>query len=169
VLRVALRIIVHYDVHDADIICGALLHDSVEGHADDMSPAGRPGAFTVLTACFGPRVANLVGAVTNPIYAQEIDEDDQYRAHVVTSLENHPWARVLKASDFTDYADLWIMPSSVRSASLRRRAAGRCRHNQRVSRKARMVSGGAVGAEGCTEGWVRSRVLSEVDQAEIKY
>jgi hypothetical protein len=38
VLRVALRIIVHYDVNEADIICAALLHDSVEDHADDMSP-----------------------------------------------------------------------------------------------------------------------------------
>jgi HD domain len=66
VLRVALRIIVHYDVNDADIICAALLHDSVEDHADDMSPAGRPGAFSMLTACFGPHVSDLVDAVTNP-------------------------------------------------------------------------------------------------------
>ena len=102
VLRVALRIIVHYDVHDADVICAALLHDSVEGHADDLSPAGRPGAFAMLTACFGPRVADLVAAVTNPIYAPMIDEDAQYRAYIVASLESHPWARVLKASDFTD-------------------------------------------------------------------
>jgi hypothetical protein len=54
VLRVALRIIVHYDVSDAEIMCAALLHDSVEDHAADMSPAGRPGAFSMLTACFGP-------------------------------------------------------------------------------------------------------------------
>ena len=33
VLRVALRIMVHYDVSDTDIICAALLHDSVEDHA----------------------------------------------------------------------------------------------------------------------------------------
>ena len=71
-LRVALRIIVHYDVHDADIICAALLHDSVEDHADDLSPAGRPGAFAVLAACFGPQVADLVGAVTNPVYVTDI-------------------------------------------------------------------------------------------------
>ena len=64
-------IIVHYDVSDADIICAALLHDSVEDHADDLSPAGRPGAFAMLTACFGPQVADLVAAVTNPIYATE--------------------------------------------------------------------------------------------------
>ena len=54
------------DFADADVICAALLHDSVEDHADDMSPAGRPGAFAMLTACFGPRVAGLVESVTNP-------------------------------------------------------------------------------------------------------
>jgi hypothetical protein len=102
VLRVALRIIVHYDVHDTDVICAALLHDTVEDHADDLSPAGRPGAFAMLTACFGPRVADLVAAVTNPSYTNDNDEDSQYRDHVAASLETHPWARVLKASDFTD-------------------------------------------------------------------
>jgi HD domain len=101
-LRVALRIIVHYDVSDPDVICAALLHDTVEDHADDLSPAGRPGAFAMLTACFGPRVADLVSAVTNPIYSHDADEDTQYRAHVRATLESRPWARVLKASDFTD-------------------------------------------------------------------
>jgi hypothetical protein len=102
VLRVTLRIIVHYDVHDTDVICAALLHDTVEDHADDLSPAGRPGAFAMLTACFGPRVADLVAAVTNPSYTPENDEDTQYRDHIAANLETHPWARVLKASDFTD-------------------------------------------------------------------
>jgi hypothetical protein len=113
VLRVALRIIVHYDVNDADIICAALLHDSVEDHADDMSPAGRQGAFSMMTACFGSHVADLVSAVTNPIYPQGADEAARYREHVAASLESHPQARVIKASDFTDYAGAWIMPSSV--------------------------------------------------------
>lgn len=76
VLRVALRIICHYEVRDADIICAALLHDSVEDHADDLLSAGRPDAFATLTAWFGPQVANLVAAVTNPIYASEIAKHD---------------------------------------------------------------------------------------------
>ena len=88
-LRVALRIIVHYDVHDADIICAALLHDAVEDRANDLSPAGRPGAFAMLAACFGIQVADLVGAVTNPIYATDTDEATQYRAHVAASLEGN--------------------------------------------------------------------------------
>lgn len=101
-LRVALRIIIHYDVSDPDVICAALLHDAVEDHADDLSPVGRPGAFATLTACFGPQVADLVGAVTNPIYRTDADEDAQYRSHITATLESHPWARVLKVSDFTD-------------------------------------------------------------------
>ena len=44
-LRVALRIMVHYGVQEPDVICAALLHDAVEDHADELSTAGRPGAF----------------------------------------------------------------------------------------------------------------------------
>ena len=44
-LRVALRIMVHYSVREPDVICAALLHDAVEDHAEQMSTAGRPGAF----------------------------------------------------------------------------------------------------------------------------
>lgn len=100
--RVALRIIVHYHVRDADVTCAALLHDSVEDHADDLSATGRHGALALLTTRFGPQVASLVGAVTNPVYAPEMDQHDQYRAHLVESLERDPWARVLKVSDLTD-------------------------------------------------------------------
>jgi hypothetical protein len=122
-LRVAIRIISHYGVHDPDVICAALLHDAVEDHADELValgefggadspskiggiPGGRPpGASTalaVLAAEFGPRVAELVGAVTNPEYAPDRDAHDQYREHVAESLAASPWARVIKASDFTD-------------------------------------------------------------------
>jgi hypothetical protein len=118
-LRVALRIIVHYEVSDADVICAALLHDSVEDHADDMSPAGRRGAFAMLTACFGPRVASLVESVTNPADTVGTDEHAQYRAHIAAALESQPWARVLKVSDFTDNGVGLIYttgPKAVKSA-----------------------------------------------------
>jgi hypothetical protein len=123
VLRVALRIICHYDVHDADIICAALLHDSVEDHADDLSPAGRPGAFAILAAWFGPQVADLIAAVTNPIYVPEIDQHDQYREHVAASLETHPWARVIKAADFTDNGVGLIYTTGPKAAKLARKYA----------------------------------------------
>ena len=104
-LRVAIRIISHYRVSDADVACAALLHDAVEDHADGLAPGGsQPEALTVLARQFGQRVAALVAVVTNPPYQPGRDEHEQYREHVTASLEASPWARVIKASDFTDNA-----------------------------------------------------------------
>jgi (p)ppGpp synthase/HD superfamily hydrolase len=103
-LRVALRIICHYKVQDAGVICAALLHDTVEDHADHLSTDGQPGALQVLAEQFGTRAATLVAAVTNPVYAPDRDKHSQYVEHVSTSLTACPWARVVKVSDFTDNA-----------------------------------------------------------------
>jgi HD domain-containing protein len=103
VLRVAIRIISHYKVRDADVVCAALLHDAVEDHANDLAPGGgQQGALAMIAAQFGDRVAKLVAAVTNPDYEPGRDKHEQYREHVTASLETSPWARVIKASDFTD-------------------------------------------------------------------
>jgi hypothetical protein len=40
--------------------------------------------------------------VTNPEYDHGRDRHVQYREHVAASLDRSPWARVIKASDFTD-------------------------------------------------------------------
>ena len=106
-LRVAIRIMSHYGVHDADVIVAALLHDAVEDHAAELTGFrvgvdDQEAALAVLAAEFGPRVAELVGAVTNPKYSPDRDVNEQYREHVAESLRSHPWARVIKASDFTD-------------------------------------------------------------------
>jgi len=107
-LRVAIRIISRYGVRDADVVCAALLHDAVEDHPAELSGPGRPAdsgqaaALAGLAAEFGPRVAELVGAVTNPVWTQGRDQDEQYREHVAQSLSGSPWARVIKVSDFTD-------------------------------------------------------------------
>ena len=102
-LRVAIRIMSHYGVRDTDVIIAALLHDAVEDHAAELAPGGRQqDALAVLAAEFGPRVAELVAAVTNPDYAPDRDTNEQYRQHVADSLRRNPWARVIKASDFTD-------------------------------------------------------------------
>jgi HD domain-containing protein len=103
-LRVAIRIMSHYGVHDADVVCAALLHDAVEDHPAELAggQADQQAALAVLAAEFGPRVAELVGVVTNPPYAPDRDEDEQYREHVADGLRDNPWARVIKASDFTD-------------------------------------------------------------------
>jgi HD domain-containing protein len=112
-LRVAIRIMSHYGVHDADVVCAALLHDAVEDHAADLAAGGggaelagagatQLAALAVLAAEFGPRVAELVGAVTNPVWVPDRDQDEQYREHVAASLRENPWARIIKVSDFTD-------------------------------------------------------------------
>ena len=107
-LRVAIRIMSHYAIRDPDVIVAALLHDVVEDHAAELAPAGTTeaaqtkAALAVLAERFGPRVAELVAAVTNPGYDPGRDRHVQYREHVAASLDASPWARVIKASDFTD-------------------------------------------------------------------
>jgi hypothetical protein len=105
VLRVTVRILSHYRVTDPDVACAALLHDIVEDHAGELSPGGtRQDALAVLARQFSHRTADLVAAVTNPVYQPGRDEHEQYREHVAASLQASPWARVIKASDFTDNA-----------------------------------------------------------------
>jgi (p)ppGpp synthase/HD superfamily hydrolase len=108
-LRVAIRIIRYYGVHDVDVLAAALLHDAVEDHPSELG--GLPqGTHTELTEAalaelarrFNPRVAELVRSVTNPEYDPDRDRHEQYRTHVAESLERDPWARVIKVSDFTD-------------------------------------------------------------------
>jgi len=113
-LRVAIRIMSHYGVREVDVICAALLHDAVEDHAEELArlaggadghgraPGAQQAALMALAAEFGPRVAELVSAVTNPPYAPDRNAHEQYREHVADSLQGSPWARVIKASDFTD-------------------------------------------------------------------
>lgn len=104
-LRVTIRVLSHYRVSDPDLACASLLHDAVEDHAADIAPGGTPeNALAALAARFGERVASLVGAVTNPPWEAGRDTREQYREHVAASLAACPWARVIKASDFTDNA-----------------------------------------------------------------
>ncbi len=84
--------------------CAALLHDAVEDHAADIAPGGQQAALAVLAGQFGARTADLVAPVTNPGWESGRDEHEQYREHVLASLAASPWARVIKASDFTDNA-----------------------------------------------------------------
>jgi HD domain len=91
---------------DAGVAAASALGDA--GVADASAPgdagadAEQGAALAALAAGFGPRVAGLVAAVTNPRYAPGRDAHEQYREHVANSLRRSPWARVIKASDFTD-------------------------------------------------------------------
>jgi hypothetical protein len=124
-LRVAIRIICYYRVSDPDVICAALLHDAVEDHAAELSGgAGQPvapaalAALAALAAQFGDRVADLVGAVTNPEPEPGRDRHEQYREHVRASLDAAPWARIIKVSDFTDNGVGLIHTTGPRVAQL---------------------------------------------------
>jgi hypothetical protein len=104
-LRVTIRILSHYRVTDPGIACAALLHDVVEDHAGNISPDGtRQGALDMLGRRFGERTAQVVAAVTNPVWEPGRDKHEQYREHVAASLTASPWARVVKVSDFTGNA-----------------------------------------------------------------
>jgi hypothetical protein len=120
-LRVTIRILRYYGIVDTDVLAAALLHDAVEDHPEELAvwngasppdpapPGSAPSreqweraALGVLAELFNPRVAELVAAVTNPAYDPGRSAHEQYREHVTASLDAHPWARVIKISDFTD-------------------------------------------------------------------
>ena len=104
-LRVTIRILSHYRVTNPDVAYVALLHDAVEDHAVGLAPGGaRQAALAVLVGRFGNRTAALVAAVTNPCWEPGRDEHERYSEHVLAGLAASPWARVIKASDFTDNA-----------------------------------------------------------------
>jgi hypothetical protein len=86
------------------VACAGLLHDAVEDHAAGIAPGGRQSALAVLAGRFGARTPALVAAVTNPAWEPGRDKHEQYREHVLAALQASPWARVIKASDFTDNA-----------------------------------------------------------------
>jgi (p)ppGpp synthase/HD superfamily hydrolase len=110
-LRTTIRILCYYHVQDVDVLVAALLHDAVEDHPEELAattigavPDGDPtaAALRALAQRYNPRVAELVGAVTNPAHEPGRDRFEQYREHVAESLEANPWARVIKVSDYTD-------------------------------------------------------------------
>ncbi|MEV0292433.1 HD domain-containing protein [Nocardia sp. NPDC050710] len=105
-LRVAIRIVSHYEVREPDLVIAGLLHDSVEDHPRELAGT-RPGepadaALSELAERFGTRVADIIAAVTNPPPDPTQDRHVQYREHVAANLERSPWARIVKLSDFTD-------------------------------------------------------------------
>ena len=164
-LRVAIRIMSHYGVRDPEVIAAALLHDAVEDHADGLAPDGtaaadRTGAaLAALAGRFGPRVAELVAAVTNPEYDPGRDRHVQYREHLAASLDRSPWARVIKASDFTDNGAGLLYTTGPRVANL----AGKYAQLVPVLRELINRPDTPLGPR------ARQRVLEQLDRAEERF
>lgn len=166
-LRSAIRVLHYYRVDDVDVLAATLLHDSVEDHAPEIAgrPAGEPtqgdydDALAVLAARFNPRVADLVSAVTNPLPEPGVDRRAQYHAHVAESLDSNPWARVIKASDFTDNGVGLIYTSPHRLVSL----AGRYRPLVPVLRD--MIAR----ADTPLADDVKEHILGQLDRAEQRF
>jgi hypothetical protein len=94
-LRVTIRILSQSRVTDPGVACAALLRDAVEDQADDTALGRREAALAALARQFGERAADLVAAVTNPVYESGRDQRERYREQVTASLQANPWARVI--------------------------------------------------------------------------
>ena len=106
-LRVAIRVIHHFGVKDVNTIAGALLHDSLEEHVDEL--AGYKGAMieearAALRTATNEEVEHLVYEVTNPEEEEGKDRLEQYWEHVPRLLKGDPKAAIIKISDFIDNA-----------------------------------------------------------------
>lgn len=106
-LRVALRIMAHYEIEDSNVAAAALLHDVVEDHAKeiDLENGTKSGSLLILANKFNPRISKLVDLVTNPEFDLSRDRNEQYQQHVAEiALYGDPYGLVIKLSDFTDNA-----------------------------------------------------------------
>ena len=159
-VRVAIQIMTDYGIHDPDVITAALLHDTVEDHAAGLAPEGTTAAAVgALADRFGPRVAGLVAAVTNPEYEPGRGKNEQYREHVAASLDASPWARVINASDFTDNGAGLTHTTGRRVAYLARKYAGVVPVlRELISRTDTPLSEPA-----------RRRILEQLDRAEERF
>ena len=110
-------------------------------------------------ATHSQRVAELVGAVTNPPYAPDRDPHEQYREHVADSLRRHPWARVIKASDFADNGVGLIHTSGPRLSKL----AGKYAPLVPILRELISLPDTPLSAE------AKRHILTQLDRAEERF
>lgn len=114
-LRNALRLL-RWGVKDYDLLAAALLHDTVEDCASDIVrdyvhggheiPSTDPielraEALAWLTDAFGPRVADIVAAVSNPFDGTSYEE---HMTHMASDPVENTEALLVKAADLIDNA-----------------------------------------------------------------
>ena len=123
-LEVADDLVNKYEIDDADLIIGALLHDSVEDQADkllnielsdeEMEKASKEElqklAFVEVGNLYGERVESMVRGLTNPDFDQMMEEEKLkgiktgrkrklYKKHVREVIKD-PDVFTIKLSDF---------------------------------------------------------------------
>ena len=97
--------------------------------------------------------------MTNPPYAPDRDAHEQYREHVADSLRRYPWARVIKASDFTDNGVGLIHTSGPRLVTL----AGKYAPLVPVLRELISLPDTPLSPE------ARQHILTQLDRAEERF
>ncbi len=119
-LRVALKLVRDFQVYDAELICAALLHDSVEDQVPALAAKFSPEqvhsqstdgltddtkALAFIQSLFGKRVAQVVGDLTNPKanFVSMEQKHDIYIEHLKQIIINADNFRV-KLADFFDNA-----------------------------------------------------------------
>lgn len=141
-LEVTLHVIEEFGAIAPEIIIAALLHDTVEDQParllslEKQPPrAGSPlpqQALQTLDARFGPRVAELVGLLTNPDFASLLAQHHAaerattkyqlYQQHVLGIFEQDAEAFLIKMADFAQNAlRLVEIPEGPRKAHFRRK------------------------------------------------
>ena len=109
------------------MLAAALLHDSVEDQPERWPPAGptvrspRAAALSRLATDFGARTARAGFRGHQPGVRPGPTRNEQYLDHLSESLGRDPWARVIKASDFTDNGVGRDSPRGARAARLARK------------------------------------------------
>jgi len=108
----------------AEVICAAMLHDSVEDQADELEALGVGDALQVIEVGLGPLVRQRVELLTNPEFPADGDKNALYLQHVSEAIRADPWVAAIKLADFSTNA--WRL-SNVRDAPKRARLADKYR------------------------------------------
>lgn len=110
-LNVVLTVMNTFHIVDADVLCAALLHDTLEDQSEnilkefgDEEDEGR--AELTLERLFGHRVARTVHALSNPEVIAPTREAKNvfYKEHVAEAVNKDSTVCVVKLADFYDNA-----------------------------------------------------------------
>jgi HD domain len=105
-LRVALRLHRDFDVTDPDLLCAAVLHDSIEDHPEELTAlTGDTSPYAAVEQLFNARVAGLVQALSNdakPSGMTDADKRTHYAAGIRKKLAMEFDVFLIKCSDFID-------------------------------------------------------------------